>query len=210
MEPRTHRNAPYRFLSLVFFILPSAAILLGGQHLVHRDVALTVAGAFLSVQLAPVWEKLRKIFLSSLEAAREEGRSWQRLIRSVLSVRIVGRPRVRLSSRWSPVHSGEITISSTVEGPRQYRTMADRARIRRVERLWPHHVNVLAGRALIPGQSHSPASYPAAWYPRSWLARRRWHQRWSLWRCRCLLRFLGEILRRHDLRHELSDRDLPA
>ncbi len=72
MDPRTPKNSPYRGLTLFLFLLPSLAIAVVGQLFVPRDVALTIAGAFLSVQLAPIWELLRRAFQSSLEFAREE------------------------------------------------------------------------------------------------------------------------------------------
>lgn len=82
LEKRTPSNAPYYGLRFVLFVLPAIAIWGLGSLIVSRGVALTVAGAFLSVQLIGPYARVRRCIIRSLKDAREEGRTiwrWSRV-----------------------------------------------------------------------------------------------------------------------------------
>jgi hypothetical protein len=217
LEPRTPRNHPHYFLRLVTFVAPSMLIFGVGQFLVARDLATTVAGALLGVQLAGPYRVARQVFLRNLRQAQESHlplSSWFRYRSGHLARGLVA---VANRINYVPVSDDPSSPDASFRVVQQTKVLRVRTvlvmrlRARRLERLWKRHfLDVM--RWVMPDHAVEPAAElraddPDAW---PWPLRNRIIAGMSRRRAGRVLRRTGRLLRRADLLTKQPAPDAPA
>lgn len=196
LEPRRPSNKPHYTLRLVTFLAPSVLIFIFGQLVVQRDMALTVAGSLLGVQLAGPYKKAREQFLSFVEASRALGLPLTVWARMRLRAFVFGQSVLHFELSFTGKDGG-ILVDGQVSSLSRNAIRRLRFRTRRVERSWARHFYTNVSRILLSSEPPGPATYVKRMDSElPWFLRNRVGRSWRRRRSARVLSQVGKLLRR--------------
>src|SRR5664279_2697086 len=192
----------YYLLQFLMFASPSVCIWLIASRSLHRDLAVAISSAFLSVQLVGPWERWRKGVVGFLQKARENSESvWQHA---------QGYISLLTDSQGMLIRTDHITTDSgmVLMAPSYPRPLVWPAALRMqlfLNGAWSRYFFEL-DRVIIEGVPIDPSADLVACYPQTWILRHSSVLRaWYAWRGSRTLRKIGRLLLKFEYWRENAD-----